>query len=43
MPCCVAMVAKSLDLNKLWSCKYGRKKEENDDIYGFPVLDGTKR
>ena len=26
MLCCIAMVAKYLDLNKPWSCKYGRKK-----------------
>ena len=26
-----AMVAKLLDLNKAWSCKYGRKKKQNKD------------
>ena len=36
----VAMVTKFLDLNKLWSCKYGRKKEKMD-MYEFPVHDPT--
>ena len=26
----IAKVAKFLDFNKLWSCKYGRKKKENN-------------
>ena len=33
----VAMVAKFLDLNTSWSRKYGRKKNENIDMYDFPV------
>ena len=28
--CCVTIVAKVLDLNKLWSCKYGSENEKND-------------
>ena len=31
------MVAKFLDLNKLWSCKYGRKKKEKIDMYDVPL------
>ena len=41
----VAMDAKFLDLNKPWSCKYGKKKKkENEkiDMYDFPVHDGTR-
>ena len=40
----VTMVAKVLDLNEPWSCKYGRKKKnENIDMYGFaPVHDCTQ-
>ena len=34
----VAMVAKLLDLNNPWSCKYGRKKGRTE----FPVHDCTK-
>ena len=33
----VAMVAKFLDLNTLWSRKYGRKKHEKIDMYDFSV------
>ena len=33
----VAMVAKFLDLNTLWSRKYDRKKHEKIDMYDFPV------
>ena len=33
----VTMVAKFLDPNKPWSCKYGRKK-----LYDFPVHDCTQ-
>ena len=34
----VSMVAKFLDLNKAWSCKYDRKKQKID-ISDFPVHD----
>ena len=34
----VTMVAKFLDLNKLWSCKSGRKKNEKIDVYDFPGM-----
>ena len=27
------MVAQFLELNKLWFCKYGRKKKEKIDMY----------
>ena len=37
----VAMVAKLLDLNKLWSCQYGRKNE-NIDMYDFPKHNCTQ-
>ena len=40
--CHIAMVAKFLDLNKPWPCKYGRKNE-NIDIFDFPVHDCTKK
>ena len=36
----VAMVAKFLDPNKPWSCKYGRKKLTL--MYDFPVHDCTQ-
>ena len=37
------MVAKCLDLNKPWSCKYGRKKNyKKTDLYDFPVHDCTQ-
>ena len=36
----VTMVAKFLDLNRPWSCKYGRKKDKIDT--DFPVHDCTK-
>ena len=32
----VAIVAKFVDLNQPWSCKYGRKNDKND-MYDFPV------
>ena len=39
----VAMDAKFLDLNKPWSCKYGKKKKnEKIDMYDFPVHDCTR-
>ena len=34
---CHLMVAKFLDLNKLWCCKYGRKKKGKIDMYELPV------
>ena len=37
----VTMVAKFLDLNKPWSCKYGRKKDKID-MFDFPVHDCTQ-
>ena len=43
MLCCIAMVAKYLDLNKPWSCKYGRKNGKKNDVYDFPVHDRAKR
>ena len=43
MLCGIAMVAKYLDLNKPWSCKYGRKNGEKNDVYDFPVHDRAKR
>ena len=33
----VSMIAKFLDLIKLWSCKYCWKKKEKIDMYHFPV------
>ena len=33
----VAMVAKFLDLNKLWSSTNMAEKSENIDLYDFPV------
>ena len=37
------MVAKFLDLNKPWSCKYDRKKnEKKNDMYDFPVHNCTQ-
>ena len=33
------MVAKFQDLNKRWSCKYGRKNNDIIDTYDFPVRD----
>ena len=35
----VAMVAKFLDLNQQWSCKYGKEKKDKIDMYDFPVHD----
>ena len=35
----VAMVAKFMDLNKPWSCKYGRKTQKFTRV--FPVHDCT--
>ena len=42
LSCHVTMVAKFLDLNKLWSCKSGRKKNEKIEVYDFPVHDCTQ-
>ena len=36
------MVAKFLDLNKLWSSKYCRKKIEKIDMYEVPLHYGTQ-
>ena len=36
-----AMVAKFLDLNKPWFCKYGRTKNEKIVMYDFPVHNCT--
>ena len=38
----MSMVAKFLDLNKAWSCKYDRKKQKID-ISDFPVNDCTQK
>ena len=38
----VTMVAKFLDLNRPWSCKYGRKKDKID-MYDFPEHDCTQQ
>ena len=35
--CHVAMVANFLDLNKPWSCKYGREKERKINLYDLFV------
>ena len=35
------MVAKVLDPNKPWSCKYGSENEKID-MYDFPVYDCTQ-
>ena len=36
------MVAKFLDLNKLRSCIYGKKKKRKNDIYDYPVHDALR-
>ena len=38
----VATVAKFLDLNEPWFCKYGKKNWEKIDMYDFPVHDCTQ-
>ena len=38
----VSMVAKFLDLIKLWSWKYCWKKKEKIDMYDFPVYDALR-
>ena len=43
MASCDGMVVKFLDLSKLWSWKYGRKRKKNEkiDMYDFPVHDSS--
>ena len=36
------LLAKFLELNKPWSCKYGRKNEKID-MYDIPVPDCTQK
>ena len=39
----VAMVAKLLDLNKLWSCQYGKRKNDMYDFLMHYCTQGQKR